>query len=198
MYPTTSYSIQSRGGFDARRVAAAFGAPATPAKLDPPMGTLAVTDVPLVSNARGPIVASLQRLLTSWGFPAGAADGVLGPKTIAAINNAWTALGKSPSDTVRANVLADWTTAGSVGTLLAMLDSALQVDAMLTGRQRTGAPPPAQAPTTVVSMSSQDAVNMQQELGLQPRKGVPTWAWWLTGGGLLVAIIAAMASRRRR
>lgn len=207
--PQSSYSIQARGGFDARRMAvafgrpalqarSAFGAPATPPALIPPTSSPAVSDVPLASNARGLSVAALQQMLAAWGYSPGPIDGILGPKTVAAINAAWQSLASSASDTVRGKVATPWISYGNVGALTAALFSALQTDAMLTGRKPLGQAPSPAAQTQSIPMSAVDADGVQVELGLQPKSGVPTWAWWLLGGGVVVAVAAAVATGKRR
>lgn len=208
-FPQSSYSIQARGGFDARRMRVAFGTPAlqsrislgeptTPGMLVAPTASPTVSDVPLVSNARGASVAALQSLLASWGFSPGPIDGILGPQTITAINAAWVSLGASASSTVREKVTNNWMAYGNVGALLGALNAALQTDAMLTGRKPLGQAPVAAAPSQAIQMSAVDARDVQVELGLQPKSGVPAWAWWLLGGGVALAAVGAVAASRKR
>lgn len=62
---------------------------------------LPAVDVPLSSGARSTAVVQLQTLLREHGFYQEDPDGVVGPKTFAAVYGMWTTLSSSPSQSAR-------------------------------------------------------------------------------------------------
>lgn len=160
-------------------------------------------DVPLKSGARSTAVVELQTLLRQNGFYADAPDGVVGPKTFAAVYGMWTALAASPSQSARDLVAGSYTNL-TVGQVFSRLSSALRehnaYDRALGGGRLGSSPTPTYRDGEIVFTPDM----LAQGMGGDAPEGSPTSstspAVWAIGIGLGLAVVglAVSASRSAR
>lgn len=146
---------------------------------------------PVARNSRGVAVAELQRNLLAWGFNPGAADGIYGPKTKAAVAALQVFLGlpqpasgefdAQTTQAVNAD-LARWS-------LTAPLNSRLRANG--AGRTPTTAPSFPRAPPKLSTNTGIVPVqNMPTAPTPMPAAGPPPWLWWAVGG--LAAVVGTL------
>ena len=138
------------------------------------------SDVEFTTNARSVYVAQVQTILKSRGYDPGDVDGVVGPRTVMALQAAMERLAHSLSPDARAAVASSGSSAAGLAQSLSV---AFAYDDEL--RQDTGSPSQPVAPDALIPMGPGDVAGMERELGLGAASAVP-WGWIGLGAAALV------------
>lgn len=148
------------------------------------------SDVAFTTGSRSVYVAQVQSILKANGYDPGLVDGVVGPRTIAALEAAINRLAISMSPDARNTIAAAGSTAAG---LAEALTAAFGYDAEL--RQSPGSPVPT-APEQNIAMGPDEAAKMAGRLGLGVSTGFP-WKWVGIGAAVLAMGAAAVWFARR-